>query len=339
MISIGQLFYTVVYQIFYYLCGGKAIINDLVYRRFNKFELPNREGDVAIITGGGRGIGFHVVKKLLASNVKVIIGCRNVDQVKNKFQSEIKTMDKLEILHLDMKSLESVYSFAKNVREKYPAINLLVNNAGVMFVPYELTKDGVECHLAVNYLSHFFLSLLLLPNLIKAGSMETKSRIVNVTSCAHEVSPRIDFNDLNMSKAYIANAAYARSKLAQILSTKRLASLFQQHCPTVDIVSVHPGIVDTELFNGTILKVTAPWVLRYICKSPEQGATTVTHACLGPLNTDGVKPNSLYYSNCRQDTPHPMCDNLATQQTLLASSLTSLKQYYDDIPTFLREFM
>uniref|UniRef100_A0A8D8YYJ9 Dehydrogenase/reductase SDR family member on chromosome X n=1 Tax=Cacopsylla melanoneura TaxID=428564 RepID=A0A8D8YYJ9_9HEMI len=334
MISIGQLFYTLVYQIFYYLCGGKAILHDIVYRRFNKFELPNRKEDVAVITGGGRGIGFHVVNKLLASNMKVIIGCRNVDQVKKKFNSE----DNLEVLHLDMKSLESVYSFAKVVRDKYPAINVLVNNAGVMFVPYELTKDGVECHLAVNYLSHFFLSLLLLPTLIKGGTRESKSRIVNVTSCAHEVSPRIDFSDLNMSKAYIANAAYARSKLAQILSTKRLAALFQQHCPTVDIVSVHPGIVDTELFNGTILKVTAPWVLRYICKSPEQGATTVSHACLGPLDTEGIN-SSLYYSNCRQDTPHPMCDNLATQQTLLAASLTSLKQYYDDIPVFLREFM
>ncbi|KAI5738954.1 hypothetical protein M8J77_013144 [Diaphorina citri] len=336
MISLGHIFYTVVYQIFYYLCGGKAIIQDIVSRKYNKFELPNRSGDVAIITGGGRGIGFHVVKKLLASNMKVVIGCRNVEQVQKKFESEKVSGDSLEVIHLDMKSLESVHSFAKTVAKKYPSVHVLLNNAGVMFVPYEETKDGVECHLAVNYLGHLFLTLLLLPNLIKAGTSDRKARVVNVTSCAHEVSPAINFSDLNMSKAYIANAAYAQSKLAQILSTKRLAALFRDNCPNVNIVSVHPGIVDTDLFDGTILKVTAPWILRYICKSPEEGATTVTHTCVGgPINDSGT----LYYANCREDIPHPMTEDLATQQTLLASSLTLLKKYYDDIPHFLKELM
>lgn len=336
MVSLGEIFYTIMYQIFYYLCGGKAIIQDIVSRKYNKFELPNRSGDVVVITGGGRGIGFHVVKKLLSCDMKVVIGCRNVDQVKEKFKAEKIPLTSLDVLHLDMKSLESVHEFAKTVTKKYPSIHVLLNNAGVMFVPYEETKDGVECHLAVNYLGHLFLTLLLLPNLIKAGTSDKKARVVNVTSCAHEVSPAIDFADLNMSKKYIANAAYARSKLAQILSTKRLATLFQIHCPNVNIVSVHPGIVDTELFNGTILKVTAPWVLRYICKSPEEGATTVSFACVGnPINETGT----LYYANCREDNPHPMADNLATQQTLLQASLTLLKKHYEDIPAFLREMM
>ncbi|KAI5702736.1 hypothetical protein M8J75_003475 [Diaphorina citri] len=311
MISLGHIFYTVVYQIFYYLCGGKAIIQDIVSRKYNKFELPNRSGDVAIITGGGRGIGFHVVKKLLASNMKVVIGCRNVEQVQKKFESEKVSGDSLEVIHLDMKSLESVHSFAKTVAKKYPSVHVLLNNAGVMFVPYEETKDGVECHLAVNYLGHLFLTLLLLPNLIKAGTSDRKARVVNVTSCAHElvINIIITFH----SKSYIANAAYAQSKLAQILSTKRLAALFRDNCPNVNIVSVHPGIVDTDLFDGTILKVTAPWILRYICKSPEEGATTVTHACVGgPINDSGT----LYYANCREDIPHPMTEDLATQQTL-----------------------
>ncbi|XP_026676689.1 uncharacterized protein LOC113465927 [Diaphorina citri] len=76
-----------------------------------------------------------------------------------------------------------------------------------------------------------------------------------------------------------------------------------------------------------------PRILRYICKSPEEGATTVTHACVGgPINDSGT----LYYANCREDIPHPMTEDLATQQTLLASSLTLLKKYYDDIPHFLK---
>lgn len=338
MTSLGQIFYTIMYQIFYYLCGGKAIIHDIIFRKHNKFELPNRNGDVAVITGGGRGIGFHVVKKLLEANMKVVIGCRSVDQVKEKFQSELESLDNLDVFPLDMKSLESVQGFAKTVAQKYPRVHVLINNAGVMFVPYEETRDGVECHLAVNYLGHFYLTLLLLPNLMKAGTSDKKARVVNVTSCAHEVSPAIDFSDLNMSKGYIANAAYARSKLAQILSTKRLAVLFRTHCPNVDIVSVHPGIVDTELFNGTILKVTAPWVLRYICKSPEEGAITITQASISDsLNVS--ESSSLYYANCREDTPHAMANDLATQHQLLATSLTLLKKYYDDIPDFLREMM
>lgn len=155
----------------------------------------------------------------------------------------------------------SVRAFARNVSEKFPKINLLINNgknfkfifkkhylkslnsAGVLAVPYTLTKDGFESQMAINYIGHFLLSHLLMPQLI-AGAAELKrnSRIINVTSCAHYAG-KINYDDFNNHDYYHTGKAYCDSKFAQVLFTRRLNQLCKENNWKVQANAPHPGII------------------------------------------------------------------------------------------------
>lgn len=114
-----------------------------------------------------------------------------------------------------------------------------------MAVPYSVTKDGFELQMAVNYVGHFLLSHLLLPQLIKAGNeTQTNSRIVNVSSCAHHVG-RINYDDFNNHDYYYGGMAYADSKFAQILFTRHLNEFCKEKNWKVQVNACHPGVVNT----------------------------------------------------------------------------------------------
>lgn len=194
--------------------GAGGLIDDWVNIRRNKIVLSDASTKIAVITGGARGIGTEVVRGLLKANVTVIMGIRKPDAAK----SMIETMENGKNLHvfpLDLQSLESVKEFADSVIKQFPEINILINNAGIMYGDYKLTSDGFESQFAVNHLSHFYLTHLLLPALKKAGKVEEPSRVVNVSSCGH-FPGKIYFEDINMKEHYDTIAAYAQSKLAQV---------------------------------------------------------------------------------------------------------------------------
>lgn len=128
-----------------------------------------------------------------------------------------------------------------------------------MFGPYIESRDGYESQFSTNYLGHFLLTHLLFPQICAAGTDTAKSRIVNVSSCAH-IAGKIKFDDINNRHQYISAEAYAQSKLAQVLFTNYLDKLCIKEKLPVQCHSVHPGIVNTELFDGTHLKNLAPWM-------------------------------------------------------------------------------
>ncbi|RZC42155.1 retinol dehydrogenase 12, partial [Asbolus verrucosus] len=250
------------YELMYNAVGSRALLEDVVMRSRNKTELPTLPGKVAVITGGARGIGAEVVRMLLQCDIHVIIGCRNVqagEQLLQKFRDKGTTTGDIKVYKLDISSIESVTSFAKNVAEKHPKINYLINNAGIMFGPYIESRDGFESQFSTNYLGHFLLTHLLLPQIKAAGTETAKSRIINVSSCAHIVG-EINFEDINNRHRYISAEAYAQSKLAQVLFTNYLQAVFDKEKVPVQLHSVHPGIVNTELFDGTHLKNLVPWM-------------------------------------------------------------------------------
>lgn len=132
-------------------------------------------------------------------NESIFAGVRNPKEAQRNIEKLIDMEDvsaTVDYQFLDTGNLKSVRQFASAVRNKYAKIDILINNAGVMATPYHLTEDGFESQFAINYLGHFLLTHLLLPQLKAAGTQDLNARIVNVSSCAHRTG-RINFDDIN----------------------------------------------------------------------------------------------------------------------------------------------
>lgn len=283
--------------------GVTGLVQDFMLKDRDRVELYKQPGRVAVITGGNRGIGLKIVEKLLECDMTVIMGVRDpVAAEKNVSQivDLTKTNGKLVCEKLDVGSLKSVKEFAKKVQEKYEKVDILLNNAGIMFAPFKLTEDGYESHFAINYLGHFLLTHLLMPQLKAAGTEGQNSRIVNVSSIVHLMG-RINYDDINGKKRYYPATAYNQSKLAQVLLTRHLDNLLKEEGSHVQVHAVHPGVVDTDLFVHSST-TAVPGLKKYMFKTPEEGSRCVVHAAIGKkLEGRG----GSYLSNCVRAQMHP----------------------------------
>ena len=200
------------------------------------------DGKTVIVTGGNTGIGKATAQDLSQRGARVILACR--DMVKGRTAiEEIREKtgnNNLAVRKLDLASCKSIRAFAEQILREEPQINILINNAGVMFVPYQLTEDGYELTFGVNHLGHFLLTNLLLER-IKASA---PSRIIVVASLGHLVG-YLDFGDMMWKKRYNSQLAYCRSKLANIMFVKELAKRLVD--TGVTVCSLHPGTINTEL--------------------------------------------------------------------------------------------
>ena len=202
-------------------------------------------GKTVIITGANTGIGLETAVDLAKRNARVILACRSVERGETAAVEVRKRSgnDNAVFVQLDLASLDSVREFAAKILEEEPRIDILINNAGVMAIPNRsLTQDGFEMQFGTNHLGHFLLTNLLLDRIKEAPS----ARIVNVSSSGHQRA-RINFNDLNLERSYGAFEAYAQSKLANILFTRKLTKELQGTGVTVN--AVHPGLIYTNIFR------------------------------------------------------------------------------------------
>src|ERR671919_782951 len=153
------------------------------------------------------------------------------------------------VQRLDLSSLDSVREAAAELRAGHDRIDLLINNAGVMYTPRRTTADGFELQFGTNHLGHFALTGLLLDRLLGADG----SRVVTVSSVGHRIRSRIDFDDLAFQRRYSRVAAYGRSKLANLLFTYELQRRLARAGAATIAVAAHPGAANTEIFRNT------PW--------------------------------------------------------------------------------
>ncbi|XP_016841908.1 dehydrogenase/reductase SDR family member on chromosome X [Nasonia vitripennis] len=307
----------------YNVVAVKDMFWDNVHAGSNKTELPKMPGRVAIVTGGSRGIGTEVVRMLLQSDVEVVIACRRTSAGEKAVESIRKcgvTSGKANVMELDNSSLDSVRKFVEEFKNNYQKLDILVNNAGIMFTPYGETKDGFEEQYGVNYLSHFLLTVLLIPLLKNAGTADCFARVVNVSSCAHLLGD-INFEDVNHKGYFVTGAAYAQSKLAQLLFTKRLTRLFEKKKVHVVANAVHPGIVNTELFDHSYMKYFKLF-RQLLFKSPTQGATPIVFAAVSP-KIEGK--SGMYIANCLDSPVNPLANDEALQDRLFEISLKQVK--------------
>ncbi|XP_059611082.1 retinol dehydrogenase 11 [Phlebotomus argentipes] len=247
------------------------------------------DGLVVVMTGGTGGIGWEVCKELCARSGHVILAVRNMEKAEKMIMSlkKVQPNAKIEANYMDLKSFDCVRRFVKTLETKCSHIDILINNAGLMFHPYELTADGFEMHLQCNYLGHFLLTMLTLPLLQKSR----QGRIVNVSAHAHTTA-KMDYEDpLNIgpwAAAYHPRDAFAHAKLASILTTRYLATRVL-HTTNVTANSLTPGLVrgTGHLDSSPIMRaicakvITYPWMWLFM-KTPSQGAQTAIYLATEP---------------------------------------------------------
>ncbi|CAL2267992.1 unnamed protein product [Prunus armeniaca] len=188
----------------------------------------------AIVTGGASGIGLETARVLALRKAHVIIAARNIEAAKEAKQLILKDnrSARVDVLTLDLCSIKSVGAFVDSFNALGLPLNLLINNAGVMFCPHQLSEDGIELQFATNHLGHFLLTNLLLEKMKNtARTTGVEGRIVNLSSIAHVHTYKdgIDFDKINDRISYNDKRAYGQSKLANILHANELSRRLQVH--------------------------------------------------------------------------------------------------------------
>jgi NAD(P)-dependent dehydrogenase (short-subunit alcohol dehydrogenase family) len=203
-------------------------------------------GKITIVTGGYAGIGLETVKALVAAGAKVIIPARDIHKAANN----LKDVNNVTIEEMDLMDPESINTFADKFLAANNALHILVNNAGIMWVPLQRDKRGYESQLATNHLGHFQLTAKLWPTLKKANG----ARVINVSSFGHQMAP-FNFDDPNfMNREYETLQGYGQSKTANNLFAVELD--YRGKAFGVRAFSLHPGSV-----IGTDLGRVAPMAL------------------------------------------------------------------------------
>jgi NAD(P)-dependent dehydrogenase (short-subunit alcohol dehydrogenase family) len=214
--------------------------------KWSTADVPDQSGRVAVVTGANTGLGYHTAAVLAQQGAHVVLAVRNLEKGNLALARIVAADPKADVTlqELDLSSLDSVRAAAKKLRSAYPRIDLLINNAGVMWTPKQLTADGFEMQFGTNHLGHFALTGLLLDNLLPVRG----SRVVTVSSLGHRLRAAIHFDDLQWEHRYSRVGAYGQAKLANLLFTYQLQHLLAaRETPTTIAVAAHPGGSNTEL--------------------------------------------------------------------------------------------
>lgn len=248
-------------------------------------DIPDQSGRIAVVTGANSGLGLETARALAAKNAKVVMAIRSLDKGETAAADIAKTAPgaDLELLQLDLSSLESVRRAAAELSARHGRIDLLINNAGVMYTPPQKTADGFEMQFGTNHLGHFAWTGLLIDRLTGVEG----SRVVTVSSVGHRVRSRIDFDDLQSERSYDRVVAYGRSKLSNLLFTyalqRRLADVA---APTVALAA-HPGVSDTELGRHIPGEKLLRPVIGLMLQGPDMGALPTLRAATDPSALGG----------------------------------------------------
>ena len=267
------------------------------------------KGRNCMITGASSGLGRVMALALARMGAGLVLVCRDRTRGEN-VMAEIRerTGNLLVSLMLaDLSVQQSIRTLAADFLARGEPLHVLVNNAGVFNLKRSLTADGIETVFAVNHLSYFMLTLLLLDRIKQSAP----ARIVNVASHAHRWGS-INFDDLGGARSYRSSCAYGQSKLANILFTYELARRLEGTGVTVNCV--HPGAVATGLGanNGALAKLLMP-VIGLFMRSPEQGAATQIYLAASP-EVEGV--SGKYFVDCK-----PAQSNQESYDTAVARRL------------------
>lgn len=275
-------------------------------------HMPDQSGRTAVVTGANSGIGYFAARELARHGASVVLACRSAARghaAEVRLRAEVPGAD-VEFLPLDLADLATVREFAAAYGRRRSrgggsggagdTLDLLVNNAGVMALPYGRTADGFETQFGVNHLGHFALTGLLLPRLLAAAP---GARIVNLSSGFHALGD-VDHTDLNGERSYRRWIAYGRSKTANLLFTHELSRRLAAAGSEIVAAASHPGYAATNLHVGATPQAGTTLTSRItvaantlgnaignsvIAQSAASGALPTLYAATAP----GVRPDDF----------------------------------------------
>ncbi|KAA8518874.1 hypothetical protein F0562_016352 [Nyssa sinensis] len=260
----------------------------------------NASNLTAIVTGGASGIGLETARVLALRKAHVIIAARNMEAANEAKQLILKGNETahVDVLKLDLSSMKSIRAFVDNFNALDLPLNLLINNAGVMFCPYQLSEDEIEMQFATNHLGRRRQELLAI-----------EGRILNLSSIAHlhTYEEGIRFDKINDSDSYSDKKAYGQSKLANILHANELSRRLKEEGANITVNSVHPGLIMTNLMRHSARLMRILKVFTYLLwKDIPQGAATTCYVALHP-KLKGV--TGKYFLDCNEYTPSKFATN------------------------------
>ncbi|MBE8520891.1 SDR family NAD(P)-dependent oxidoreductase [Amycolatopsis sp. H6(2020)] len=246
-------------------------------------DVPSQRGRVAVITGANTGLGFDTAKVLAERGATVVFAVRDVEKGKQA-AARLGADADVTVQALDLASQESIRAAAADLHATLPKIDLLINNAGVMYPPRQTTREGFELQFGTNHLGHFALTGLLLDLLLPVEG----SRVVTVASIAHRIRAGIHFDDLQWENSYDRVAAYGQAKLANLMFAYELQRRLAPHGTTTSIAA-HPGVARTELMRNSpaVARALFPLVAPLFTQSSERGALPTLRAATDPAALGG----------------------------------------------------
>jgi NAD(P)-dependent dehydrogenase (short-subunit alcohol dehydrogenase family) len=249
-------------------------------------DVPDQSGRTAVVTGANSGIGFEAAAVLARRGADTILACR--DAVKGKAAAARVTAAApgatVSVVRLDLASLGSVRAAAAEILAGHQRLDLLINNAGLMWPAYGKTADGFELQFGTNHLGHFALTGLLLEAMLPVPG----SRVVTVSSNGHRVG-WIDFADLQSEQRYGRMSAYAQSKLANLMFTYELQRRLAAAGAPTAALAAHPGVAFTDLTRHlpAVLQSAYPVVGGLFTQSAAMGALPTLRAAADPAAAGG----------------------------------------------------
>jgi NAD(P)-dependent dehydrogenase (short-subunit alcohol dehydrogenase family) len=300
--------------------------------KWTERDIPDQTGRVAVVTGANTGLGFETARALAERGASVVLAVRDVEKGR---LAAARINGDTTVQELDLSSLASIHAAADALHASHPRIDLLINNAGVVYAPKKTTADGFELQFGTNHLGHFALTGLLLDLLLPVSG----SRVVTLgSSVAHPEKVRIRFEDLQWEREYNRSAAYAHSKLANLMFAYALQHRLVPHGTTIS-VAAHPGVARTEMMRNSpaATRLLFSAVAPLISQTPAMGALPTLRAATDP----GVRGGQYYGPdgmNQHRGHPHVVTSGFqshdtATQDRLWAVSEQLTKVTYPKPPT------
>jgi NAD(P)-dependent dehydrogenase (short-subunit alcohol dehydrogenase family) len=288
-------------------------------------QIPDQTGRTALVTGANSGLGLVTARELARRGAAVVLACRDsgkgaaaLEQVKAAVPGA-----RVSLAALDLGSLASVQSFAREFRADHSGLDLLINNAGVMAPPRRVTADGFELQIGTNHLGHFALTGRLI------GAMEGRedARVITLSSNGHKIG-RINFDDLQSERRYSRWRAYGQSKLANLMTALELDRRLRAAGSTVKSLAAHPGYAATNLQTAAAPLVDRAVMLvtnMLLAQSADAGALSSLYAATEPGLEGGIYVGPDGIGEFRGH-PKPVSPSAAARDERVAARLWTVSE-------------